>query len=800
MPFPKLHGDKNKEKNGESPHRFLSKLKDHVSHHKSHSNSSSPNSSRSNSQVALTTLKRSASSSITSTPQRITTKSKSELKLSLGSIRRNTNKEDSHHPHIESPTVHLSKEEIQKSLNDARAGLPSIDSIPKPVKKMTYNPYGLNAISSGNNQANKNNNPHRTFTIDGAVEDASNELPKPISEPNDYLPNNFKIDEPLLTDVYQITPNEKNIGTGASASIKKINKRGNLKDVYALKKLILFKGEKPEEFYFRAAKEFMIHKNISTGYHIVNCLSLVRIPHIPFPQDISGGWGLVLELCKTDLFSLIEKKSWLTSKTSEKLCIFKQIAFGLKFMHDHDVVHRDLKPENVLLDSNGVIKLTDFGVSDYGHEIPGDFHSPIAMTTQLVGSPPYQPPEVQILNSIERSKRTPYNPFLMDYWSLGIILFVLFYQNVPFNESEKKCPDFRDYEMSYEKFCLRYTNFRKDKFIPNLVGKSPELTPTKNTPLLESRPGNLSNPISRIPTMQGYTLLSSAALARSSNNINNNMISTPVLSTIQPNLQATVNSENISPVSLLNNENINNNTKNETITSDDVNGGFKGVKANSRSSSNSSINDIQSTDHSKSTVSNTVAPSSSSISVFGLSKNPSPGGEYKFAKKFPTPQTARIAWRLTDPKPESRWGLFDLFADETFQSWEMCTHEDSKDGCYVDIELDHECEDEIDEVENEDDVNNEKTDEQTDTVKDINDGIVFTASHNSRFPDEISTSEPLHVTETQRSNVTAIQLNSGENIIQLANELKNGLLITPNATTRKACSHSIKRHCHLLTY
>ena len=42
---------------------------------------------------------------------------------------------------------------------------------------------------------------------------------------------------------------------------------------------------------------------------------------------------------------------------------FRQIIFAIDYCHSRNVVHRDLKPENLLLDSDGRIRLSDFGLS-----------------------------------------------------------------------------------------------------------------------------------------------------------------------------------------------------------------------------------------------------------------------------------------------------------------------------------------------------------------------------------------------------------------------------------------------------
>lgn len=87
---------------------------------------------------------------------------------------------------------------------------------------------------------------------------------------------------------------------------------------------------------------------------------------------------------------------------------FRQIIYGLDYLHLYGICHRDLKPENLLLDFANQLWIADFGFACW---------MPDNVANTSCGSPLYAAPEV--------IRGLPYDGKKVDIWSAGVILYTM---------------------------------------------------------------------------------------------------------------------------------------------------------------------------------------------------------------------------------------------------------------------------------------------------------------------------------------------------------------------------------------
>lgn len=92
--------------------------------------------------------------------------------------------------------------------------------------------------------------------------------------------------------------------------------------------------------------------------------------------------------------------------------------------HTSNIIHRDIKPENLLLDSNSVLKLADFGWSNFLKPKENQVRE------TFCGTLDYLAPEM-----LEQSHK---HDFAVDIWSLGVLIYELLTGKSPFSPQENQ--------------------------------------------------------------------------------------------------------------------------------------------------------------------------------------------------------------------------------------------------------------------------------------------------------------------------------------------------------------------------
>ncbi|CAG9533671.1 unnamed protein product [Cercopithifilaria johnstoni] len=153
--------------------------------------------------------------------------------------------------------------------------------------------------------------------------------------------------------------------------------------------------------------------------HIARALS-IQIPHPTKIAIISEYYpgGTLLHL-------IIQRKR--IPEFPQACRLFRQLTEAIHYLHDRGIVHRDIKAENVLLDSNGDVKLTDFGFARYINQNE--------LSQSFCGTKPYSSPEIV--------QHLPYNAYASDWYAMGVLLYTMLIGKWPCDpyEKDKKTSD-----------------------------------------------------------------------------------------------------------------------------------------------------------------------------------------------------------------------------------------------------------------------------------------------------------------------------------------------------------------------
>ncbi|MBR2837162.1 MAG: serine/threonine protein kinase [Kiritimatiellae bacterium] len=191
------------------------------------------------------------------------------------------------------------------------------------------------------------------------------------------------------------------VGDGGMATVWKAWDTANRRTVAVKILKREFASEGAEVSAFRAEErilEEIRHPGIVQAFGFDNC---------------DGSWYYVMEFVDGYTFAdLLRRKQHV--RESDCLLICESVASALDYAwNDHGVVHCDIKPENIMINTDGVIKLTDLGIS-HRYEFR---EGPQEVPDHVFGTPAYISPE-QVYGDVEPDCRA-------DIYSLAATLFHL---------------------------------------------------------------------------------------------------------------------------------------------------------------------------------------------------------------------------------------------------------------------------------------------------------------------------------------------------------------------------------------
>uniref|UniRef100_A0AAQ5YBI4 protein kinase C n=1 Tax=Amphiprion ocellaris TaxID=80972 RepID=A0AAQ5YBI4_AMPOC len=207
--------------------------------------------------------------------------------------------------------------------------------------------------------------------------------------------------------------------------LSEYKKTGTMFAIKALKKGDIVARDEVESLM--CEKRIFEIVNMSHHPFLVNLFACFQTPeHVCFVMEYTAGGDLMMHI-HTDVFT-------------EPRAVFYAacVVLGLQFLHDHKIVYRDLKLDNLLLDTDGYVKIADFGLCKEGMGY-GD------RTSTFCGTPEFLAPEVLTDTSYTRA---------VDWWGMGVLIYEMLVGESPFpgDDEEEVFDSIVNDEVRYPRF------------------------------------------------------------------------------------------------------------------------------------------------------------------------------------------------------------------------------------------------------------------------------------------------------------------------------------------------------------
>ena len=193
-----------------------------------------------------------------------------------------------------------------------------------------------------------------------------------------------------------------------------------------------WREEVKDNYIKHTVRENQIHQEI-------NHSKIVR--HFDTIEIDNNSFCTVLEYCSgPDLATYLQRNRFVQEK--EARIIITQILEGLEYLNKlpNKIIHYDLKPENIIF-NNMEVKISDFGLA----KIVESNTDRVQLTSQGVGTYWYLPPEC-----FEEKKNVDISS-KVDIWSVGVILFEMFFRKKPFGQNYTQDKLLKDHVMQNAK-------------------------------------------------------------------------------------------------------------------------------------------------------------------------------------------------------------------------------------------------------------------------------------------------------------------------------------------------------------